>query len=231
MSKLTNIIFNNEKHYVTSKFGWRRVINTSKGATNKFHNGTDYGTSGKKIPQYAVENGTVISAGTDKYGGRYAWIKYPRLNVKMLHYHLNSVSCKVGQSVQKGTLIGYTGMSGRATGIHLHLTIKDLSTGRYIDPELFVYNEAPIVEPKPKNGFLPDKGYFKKGDVSPNVGKIASFMYKTFPAYTNKKALGNVYGPNLIKAMKEFQRRTGLVPDGMTGPITLAKLQQFGFKY
>ncbi len=80
------------------------------------------------------------------------------------------------------------------------------------------------------DNFLPARGYFKKGDKSPNVGKIASFMRKVFPAYTSKKALGNTYGPYLIEAIKEFQRRTGLEPDGCTGPLTLAQLQKYGFK-
>lgn len=79
--------------------------------------------------------------------------------------------------------------------------------------------------------FLPKRGYFKLGDVSSNVGKIASFMYKTFPAYTKKSALGNVYGPNLRNAIKEFQKRTGLEADGCVGKLTLAKLEKYGFKY
>lgn len=82
-----------------------------------------------------------------------------------------------------------------------------------------------------KNSFLPSRGYFKRGDVSENVGKIASFMYKNFPAYTNKKALGNIYGPYIISSIKEFQRRTNLTPDGCTGSLTLAKLKEYGFRY
>nr|DAS65345.1 MAG TPA: Endolysin [Bacteriophage sp.] len=82
-----------------------------------------------------------------------------------------------------------------------------------------------------KNNFLPARGYFKKGDVSPNVGKIASFMRKVFPSYTSSKALGSTYGPYLISAVKEFQKRTGLTSDGYFGPLTLAKLCEFGFKY
>ena len=81
------------------------------------------------------------------------------------------------------------------------------------------------------NSFLPKRGYFKLGDVSSNVGKIASFMYRTFPSYTKKSALGNVYGPNLRNAIKEFQRRTGLEADGCVGPLTLKKLEKYGFKY
>lgn len=81
-----------------------------------------------------------------------------------------------------------------------------------------------------KDNFFPKRGYFKKGDVSANVGKIAEFMRKVFPSYTNEKALGNTYGPYLIKAVTEFQRRTGLEPDGYFGPLTLKKLESFGFK-
>ena len=65
---------------------------------------------------------------------------------------------------------------------------------------------------------------------SPVIGRIAAFMYKTFPSYTKKAALGNYFGPNLTKAVKEFQRRTGLEADGNVGPITMAKLKSYGFK-
>lgn len=84
---------------------------------------------------------------------------------------------------------------------------------------------------KPTNSFLPSRGYFKKGDKSENVAKIAQFMRNTFPSYTSSKALGNLYGPNLMASIKEFQRRVGLKPDGMVGPLTLAKLVQYGFRY
>lgn len=88
---------------------------------------------------------------------------------------------------------------------------------------------VPTSTPKAES-FLPARGYFKKGDRHENVGKIASFMRKCFPSYTSEKALGNYYGNNLIKAVKEFQRRTGLKPDGYFGKQTLAKLETFGFK-
>ena len=83
---------------------------------------------------------------------------------------------------------------------------------------------------KKTESFLPARGYFKKGDVSANVGKIASFMRKNFPSYTSVAALGNTYGDNLIKAVKEFQKRSGLEPDGKFGKLTLAELKKHGFK-
>jgi murein L,D-transpeptidase YcbB/YkuD len=44
-------------------------------------------------------------------------------------------------------------------------------------------------------------------------------------------ALGPYFGKNLENAIKEFQKRTGLKADGNIGPLTLAKLKEFGFKY
>lgn len=103
---------------------------------------------------------------------------------------------------------------------------------QYIADEANKINNRSVVAPVPvKNTFLPPRGYFKRGDNDVNVGKIASFMYKTFPRYTKRAALGNLYGPNLIASIKEFQRRTGLVDDGCTGEKTLAKLVKYGFRY
>lgn len=137
MSELSKLIFHGEKHILTSPFGKRAVISTSAGNTSAFHSGCDYGTYGKKLPQYAAANGSVISCGTDKaFGGaKYVWVKYPGLGVKMLHYHLDKISVKAGQAVDKSTVLGLTGQTGMATGIHLHLAVKRLSGGAYIDPE------------------------------------------------------------------------------------------------
>ncbi len=88
---------------------------------------------------------------------------------------------------------------------------------------------APIPTPQPSQGFLPAKGYWGLGDQDARVGRLSAFMYKTFPAYTSRLALGNYYGNNIFNSIKTFQRRTGLVADGNTGPITYKKLQQYGF--
>ena len=55
-------------------------------------------------------------------------------------------------------------------------------------------------------------------------------MYKTFPAYTNKKALGSYYGVHISNSIKEFQKRTKLEADGCVGQITLKELKKYGFK-
>lgn len=90
---------------------------------------------------------------------------------------------------------------------------------------------TPVVKWTTQKGFLPDKGYWCIGDYDERVGKLADFMYKSFPAYTKKAALGCYYGKYLSASIAEFQRRTGLYPDGMTGPKTYAMLKKYGFNY
>ena len=92
--KLAERIFRRTDYYVTSPYGKRNVITTSAGATNSFHGGTDYGTKNEKWVQYALEDGEVISCGTDSKANGYAkfvWVKYPRLGIKLLHYHLDAI--------------------------------------------------------------------------------------------------------------------------------------------
>lgn len=141
MSILSDLIFHEAKHYVTSPFGPRQTISTAAGSTSSFHSGTDYGTNGKKLTQYAIEDGSVLSCGTASDGAKYVWVKYPRLGVKMLHYHLDSIKVKSGQAVTANTALGTTGKTGKATGVHLHLGVKRLSGGDYIDPEKWSKNE------------------------------------------------------------------------------------------
>jgi murein L,D-transpeptidase YcbB/YkuD len=56
-------------------------------------------------------------------------------------------------------------------------------------------------------------------------------MYKQFPLYTKKEALGDYFGNNLLSAVKEFQKRTGLKVNGHIDESMLKKLESFGFKY
>lgn len=79
--------------------------------------------------------------------------------------------------------------------------------------------------------FLPAKGYWCKGDNDERIAVLARFMRREFPAYTSAKALGPIFGPYLEKSLKEFQKRTGLYPDGMCGPLTYEKLKGYGFNY
>lgn len=158
--KLAERLFRRKDYYITSKFGPRAAIykNGKLVSAAGNHRGCDYGTHGAKWPQYALEDGIIDSAGKDSSGAIFTWVRYPRLGFRLLHYHLNSVSVKAGQKVTKDTILGYTGMTGKATGIHLHLGMRNIGSSVYLDPEKYDYKEytAPVVAPSPMK--------FKKGD-------------------------------------------------------------------
>ena len=79
--------------------------------------------------------------------------------------------------------------------------------------------------------FLPSKGYWGYGDNDERIARLAEFMYATFPKYSPRSVLGPWFGPKLKASITEFQKRTGLYPDGCVGKITYAKLKEYGFRY
>lgn len=108
--------------YVTSPFGWR-TLNGVRG----FHSGVDYGTNRQKVPCYALEDGYVVRTWKDSAGALGVDVAYPRLGKVGVYVHLDSISVTKGQSVNKDTQIGITGMTGNATGIHLHFGWYDIN--------------------------------------------------------------------------------------------------------
>lgn len=139
--KLVTKIFKRDDWYITSPFGSREPISTKNGTTSNFHNGCDYGTNCEKWPQYAIEHGTIINCGIAYDGAKYIWVEYPRINKKLLHYHLDSICVKNGEKVDKNTLLGYTGKTGKATGIHLHLGMKSINNNLFENPDEYDYQE------------------------------------------------------------------------------------------
>ena len=88
--------------------------------------------------------------------------------------------------------------------------------------------------PTKKKIELPKKGYYIKGDSGEDIEIISSFLACNFMGFESKLGvkiddmLGDYFGENLTKWVKEFQRCTGLSDDGGIGKITLAKLREYG---
>lgn len=231
MSKMSELIFSNEKHYITSPYGWRTL-----NGKHSNHQGVDYGTSNQKLPQYAIESGYIFAAGkatADK--ALYVWVIYPRIKKAFLHYHLDSYSVRAGQAVNKGTLLGYTGKTGYATGVHLHLGVRDLSrlpdaqiknmnwallrTCPYIDAESMPYTELannPFSEPK--RAVTRD---FEGEDVKWVQWELVRLGYNI-----GKAGIDGRCGMITTQAIKDFQKQhkdlngKQLVADGQAGPLT-----------
>jgi len=55
-----------------------------------------------------------------------------------MYCHLERIDVQTGETVGKGQRLGLSGMSGRATGPHLHWSV--ILNGAMVDPQLFVAN-------------------------------------------------------------------------------------------
>lgn len=156
---------------------------------------------------------------------------------------------KAGDIIKAGEPICREGTDG-ASANHLHLVCgnadrgvgdnliknsngKWVSNGYCMRPEQIMYINKEFTnvvdtkdirfEDKPKDSFLPERGYFTKGDSGDKVQLIDEW-------YADK-VKGSYYGDNTVAMVKEFQRQNGLEEDGNIGPITLAKMEEKGFKY
>ena len=117
---------------ITSRFGWR--IHPILGY-EKFHNGIDIGMpAGTEI--HACATGKVITATYSNTAGNYVVIQ--DATGYTTHYmHMTSYNVSVGQEVKHGDVIGKVGSTGRSTGPHLHLGVKD-AAGNWLNPEFLV---------------------------------------------------------------------------------------------
>lgn len=97
-----------------------------------FHNGIDIGAP-IGTPVWAADDGIVMGTGnTDNYcphlaSGRYIVIKHAD-NLATMYGHLSLIKVDSGQSVKRGDIVGYVGVSGLTTGSHLHFTVYDART-------------------------------------------------------------------------------------------------------
>ncbi|MBF0163611.1 MAG: M23 family metallopeptidase [Magnetococcales bacterium] len=109
-------------------FGSRRVLN---GQPRKPHNGVDIAAP-KGTPVTTIAPGTVVLAGHDYFFTGNTLVIHHGHGVISLYAHLDRMEVSQGQWVEAGTPIGAIGMTGRATGPHLHWGV--LVRGARVDP-------------------------------------------------------------------------------------------------
>ncbi|HNX76045.1 MAG TPA: M23 family metallopeptidase [Candidatus Rifleibacterium sp.] len=112
---------------ISSGYGMRRHPVTRR---HSFHNGIDI-RARKGTGILSPADGIVVSAGRAGLMGRMVKIK-TRAGKVLYFGHLNKISCRKGDKVRPGQLLGTVGSSGRATGPHLHFSVA--VAGRYINP-------------------------------------------------------------------------------------------------
>ena len=91
------------------------------------HNGVDI-SAPIGTPLYAALGGTVLGTGnTDLVRGCYSFGKWVMIvhgnGLSTLYAHLSSIDVTKGQQVSTGQMIGLSGMTGFATGPHLHFGV------------------------------------------------------------------------------------------------------------
>ncbi|MEZ5190528.1 MAG: M23 family metallopeptidase [Schumannella sp.] len=99
-------------------------------ACSSIHMGVDF-TPGGGAPIYAVADGVVVESKDDAYGfGNHVIIDHGNLlgdgnDIKTLYAHMQhgSTALKVGDEIHVGDFIGLVGMTGVATGNHLHFEV------------------------------------------------------------------------------------------------------------
>jgi len=107
---------------ISSPFGKRR--DPWKGCT-RMHNGLDleapYGT-----PVLAAASGTVekISKSRHGYGNHVCLVHTNGYRTIYGHLSFHALHLKPGMKIQRGSLLGYVGSTGRSTGNHLHFEIR-----------------------------------------------------------------------------------------------------------
>ena len=73
------------------------------------------------VPIYATMRGIVEVTPDSEPGGNHVWVRGERY--KTGYAHLKAFAVETGQAVSRGTLIGYMGATGHASGPHLHYDV------------------------------------------------------------------------------------------------------------
>ena len=105
--------------HITDSFGERLDPFSGEGT---FHTGVDVATD-YGAPVHATANGIITTAENHAGYGRLVVIDHG-FGITSWYAHLSSFSAIPGARVKRGEVVGYTGISGRSTGPHVHYEVR-----------------------------------------------------------------------------------------------------------
>ncbi|MDH3689809.1 MAG: peptidoglycan DD-metalloendopeptidase family protein [Gammaproteobacteria bacterium] len=135
---------------ITSHFSKRRYHPVLK--TWRAHKGVDYAAP-SGTPIYTTADGKIIHVGTKGGYGKTVIIRHGG-TYSTLYAHLSKFKkgLRRGQFVRQGNIIGYVGMTGLATGPHLHYEFQ--VNNIHHDPLKFKHPKAEPIQSAYKSEFL-----------------------------------------------------------------------------
>lgn len=124
---------------VTSGYGGRNAVKTSKGYSSTNHDGIDIGGTGGNLNGQAADSiggGKVAEVGYDENGyGNYVVVDHGN-GYTSLYGHLQKATVKQGDTVSAGQQVGVIGSTGSSSAPHLHLRVH--KNGQSIDPRTVI---------------------------------------------------------------------------------------------
>ncbi len=114
------------------RFGVRRFFNDEPRMP---HSGLDVVVK-RRTPIKASAQGVVLAVEDYFFNGKTVFVDHGN-GLITLYCHLDRIDVKPGEVVRKGQRLGLSGMTGRASGPHLHWSV--VLNGVMVDPELFIH--------------------------------------------------------------------------------------------
>ena len=207
---------------------------------SRFHTGIDFksrGVQGQKI--FSIEDGFVSRIEVNNYGyGKVIYIDHPN-GYTSVYAHLRNFSPELNKyikselyksktnsikkfpkknelTIRKGSVIGYSGNTGRSFGPHLHFEVRETKNQNALNPLMFNYKYIDKERPIIRGLYIinEDKSLVRKLPVRKKISKLNDSTYiSDLIEYNGKIGIGldiydiqykNLYNQNGIYKVELF---------------------------
>lgn len=167
---------------ISSVYGSQRIMNGTPGAA---HNALDIANK-TGTPVVAPADGVVLLVYDEMLlSGKTVLLGHGQ-DITTSYIHLNDIAVKTGQQVKKGDKLGTIGMTGRATGPHLHWTV--MWKNKRIDPQPFLENSSKFCPVQQAQKAQPAKKVQPAKKASKKAAAVKTQKAETSQAKTQKKS-------------------------------------------
>lgn len=209
---------------------------------NNIHGGMDIvgttGTNGLTDTIIAHSAGTIVTVcntcnqtnSTGSSYGNYVKIKH-RNGMYTLYAHMKygTVNLKVGNTVNKGDILGYMGNTGHSFGAHLHFEVRDSNDVR-INPQPYLDVDLPTISTSGNNNNTVASPSIVPKNVIQNAKAIQIWLNSYYKSgLIVDGSLGSLSKKAICKALQIELNRLGanLAVDGSFGPASQGAYTKF----